>query len=222
MRRKAILSALGGLLILVLFAIVWMREPYRMGRASLRQRSEAIERGAKLYAANCAQCHGADGSGLSAPPLNLKKFREGEPAEMETMAEFLYKTIARGRAGMAMPPFLREEGGPLNSQQIQDLVAFIQYGDWGKVLAQPPSTPSPTAELGPQLFKQKCIVCHKLGEEGGTIGPDLSKIGRQREMDWLLRWLENPQAVKPGATMPRIPLTEEERKALAEYLAGLK
>ncbi|NIT78786.1 MAG: c-type cytochrome, partial [Thermoplasmata archaeon] len=175
MRGRAILAVIGSLLILVLFAAVWMREPNRMEEASVRQRLEALDRGAQLYLANCAGCHGQSGAGLAGPPLNLPRFQEEEEAE------FLRKTIARGLPGTGMPPWHREEGGPLNSQQVDDLVTFIQYGDWGEA----PPTPSRAAELGQQLFKQKCITCHQIGGEGGAVGPDLSEIGRQRELEWL-------------------------------------
>jgi cytochrome c oxidase subunit 2 len=35
------------------------------------------------------------------------------------------------------------------------------------------------------------------------------------------RWLADPQQLKPGANMPEVPLSAEDRAALVAYLEGL-
>jgi putative heme-binding domain-containing protein len=49
---------------------------------------------------------------------------------------------------------------------------------------------------GAGLFrgKGKCLDCHRVNGEGSASGPDLSEIGRQREPQWLLRALVEPEA----------------------------
>jgi cytochrome c5 len=51
-----------------------------------------------------------------------------------------------------------------------------------------------------------------------ALAPDLAQVrGRLRPLD-LLAWLEDPSALKPDASMPRIPLTEAERVDIAAAL----
>jgi mono/diheme cytochrome c family protein len=75
---------------------------------------------------------------------------------------------------------------------------------------------------GAELFTRKgCIGCHTLkGHDGaeGQLGPDLSKIGKERDRETLIPWIRDPQAQKPGSAMPTLDLTLKEAEALADYL----
>ena len=78
------------------------------------------------------------------------------------------------------------------------------------------------APLGEKLFTRKgCIACHTLkGHDGadGTMGPDLSKIGVDRDKAELIPWILDPQSQKPGNPMPSLGLTQPEAEALADYI----
>lgn len=83
--------------------------------------------------------------------------------------------------------------------------------------------PAKPAEAGEKLFSDKgCSGCHAINGKGGSAGPNLSKIGTSRDAEWLKKWIKNPSAVKPGTTMPTLPLKDDEIAAVAAYLAGLK
>jgi high-affinity iron transporter len=78
-----------------------------LGLVNYPARAPKVERGRALYAAACAQCHGAagDGRGASAPGQNPPptSFRE---ARMKAMAPHqLYNAIGFGVDGTAMPSF---------------------------------------------------------------------------------------------------------------------
>ena len=46
---------------------------------------------------------------------------------------------------------------------------------------------------GPKLFKEYyCIDCHTLGHQGGTVGPDLSKIGKTKSLAWIKAQIFHP------------------------------
>lgn len=76
---------------------------------------------------------------------------------------------------------------------------------------------------GKKLYEDKrCAMCHAIAGQGGTIGPDLSAVGKQRDRDWLLRFLKDPKAVVPDAKMMPVTASEPELAALADYLAALK
>ncbi len=63
-----------------------------------------------------------------------------------------------------------------------------------------------------------CLACHKIAENGGTLGPDLSTVGNRLARQAIDRTLINPTAPMPSyAEMPA-----EKRAALVEFLAQLK
>jgi cytochrome c oxidase subunit II len=97
---------------------------------------------------------------------------------------------------------------------------------------------APTADparRGAELFHQVgCGACHAIRgtEATGDIGPDLTHLASRRTLaagtlpmteEALVRWISDPQAVKPGARMPAFGVLGEQRvEALAAYLASLK
>jgi menaquinol-cytochrome c reductase cytochrome b/c subunit len=74
-------------------------------------------------------------------------------------------------------------------------------------------------EPGKQAVAQSgCLACHKIGENGGDLGPDLTHIGDQLQRGAIARTLENPTAPMPSyAAMP-----EDKKTALVDFLASLK
>ncbi len=87
----------------------------------VERNEESITRGADLFAANCASCHGRTGVGdgpaavaLNPKPANLRKMSGQHPD-----GDFAWK-IANGRG--AMPAWKRS----LDENQIWDLTNFIQ------------------------------------------------------------------------------------------------
>jgi cbb3-type cytochrome oxidase cytochrome c subunit len=59
---------------------------------------------------------------------------------------------------------------------------------------------------------------------GGTSGPDLTHIGaRQPDPAWHMAHFKDPASVVPGSAMPPYGhLSEEELKALTDYMLSLK
>ena len=68
--------------------------------------------------------------------------------------------------------------------------------------------------------KLSCLGCHRLGHDGGRIGPDLTAVGARLNAQAIRRKLEDPQAVTPGGLMPRIPMPASTRELIVAYLAG--
>lgn len=146
-KRKVVALSLLWALILIIQGY-WLFESQRMTQASAAAREEQAAHGAQLYAQNCMLCHGPVGEGIIGPPLNREEFRaEGKtPIQAATIQDFLTKTIARGRPGFdnstweieddkihsytRMPAWSTADNGPLNEQQIRDLVTFLMYGNW--------------------------------------------------------------------------------------------
>ncbi len=135
-------------------------------------------RGAQIYDANCAVCHGPDGKGRVGATLS-SVFSSIQPDAL------IRQTIANGIAGTAMPGWLQPVG-PLTDQDINDLVAFIEGLSGGRPGDFPTPalreiTPIPTLPEvagnpteGAALYGQNCAMCH--GDQGqGRVGARLSK-----------------------------------------------
>lgn len=85
-------------------------------------------RGEKIFAKECARCHGARGKG--GPNVSI-----GNPGLLADASNgFLRYAIREGRSGTAMPAF----GDKLQDQGVEDVVAFVRS-------LMPP--PAPRAEL---------------------------------------------------------------------------
>ena len=77
-----------------------------------------------------------------------------------------------------------------------------------------------------------CVGCHTIrGVSAGTLGPDLTTFGSRHTMaaailpttiDNVAAWIKDPAAIKPSAKMPALGLTDEQARAVATYLIGLK
>jgi cytochrome c oxidase subunit 2 len=86
------------------------------------------------------------------------------------------------------------------------------------------------AVRGQELFEAKgCLQCHAITPDGKSMGPNLNNFAnrdrvasfRPNTEEWLAKWLDDPQEVKPGSTMPDVGLTQDEIDALVEYLYSL-
>jgi mono/diheme cytochrome c family protein len=85
----------------------------------------------------------------------------------------------------------------------------------------------PEIQQGADLFSQVgCMNCHTYAGEGASnLGaPDLTDIGNAgRSNEYWMRWIHNPQDIKPGTQMPPFPLlSDEQLSALATFLNASK
>jgi mono/diheme cytochrome c family protein len=51
-----------------------------------------------------------------------------------------------------------------------------------------------------------------------AIGPSLRKIGSKVNPAWLVKWITNPQAVRPRTRMPNFMFSEDQATSIAAYL----
>ncbi|MEW6128594.1 MAG: c-type cytochrome [Acidobacteriota bacterium] len=79
---------------------------------------------------------------------------------------------------------------------------------------------TPLVTRGRQLFFEKnCYGCHKVeGLSNGTLGPDLSEVGKKFKVDYLWESLADPRANSATSFMPKFNLNDEETKALVIFL----
>jgi len=87
---------------------------------------------------------------------------------------------------------------------------------------------------GKRVFETTaCINCHAIAGTvaNGQYGPDLTHLMSRKTLasgavantsDNLRRWIENPDAVKPGSLMPAMKLNDADLDALVRYMATLR
>ncbi len=70
----------------------------------------------------------------------------------------------------------------------------------------------------PAVFSQICIACHSINGSGGVVGPALDQVDQKYSEQELKAWLTDPNAVKPGTKMPKLPLTTQQIESLTSFL----
>ncbi len=208
--------ALGFALVLLVIAAIgplvyWLNEPSRQAGAVQEFDRKAVGRGRSLFQPTdspehgahfgCATCHGAEGQGgvtnytvtdylganrtvkwaVPAVDTALLKF---SPEEVQTILTY-------GRANSPMPAWGVEGGGPMNAQQITDLVAYLDSIKISPEAARKRALEEATTQAeadgffsanGATLFKTNCARCHTKGWSfgepevmgGGAFGPNLT------------------------------------------------
>jgi mono/diheme cytochrome c family protein len=74
-------------------------------------------------------------------------------------------------------------------------------------------------EPGKQAVAQSgCLACHKIGENGGDLGPNLTHIGDRLQRGAISRSLDNPTAPMPSFRN----LPAEKKTAMVDFLASLR
>lgn len=79
---------------------------------------------------------------------------------------------------------------------------------------------TPLVNKGRELFmSQNCYGCHRIeGISNGTLGPDLSDVGKKWKVDYLWESIVDPRANSKTSFMPKFNLTDDEVKALVIFL----
>jgi mono/diheme cytochrome c family protein len=194
---------LWALILLVVSAVglplYWLREPGRQEGADRGFDNRAVNRGHSLFLPTnspehgahfgCQDCHGPEGVGGSArytltlPDGSFRTVVWKAPALNSVLSRFSTEEVRRilvyGRPQTPMPAWGVEGGGPMNDQQIDDLVAYIE-----SIQLSPEELKKENAALtdGAALFDAMCARCHTNGwsydepqvQGGGAFGPNLT------------------------------------------------
>jgi cytochrome c2 len=72
---------------------------------------------------------------------------------------------------------------------------------------------------GRALFGEvRCVSCHAVNGRGGTMGPELTRIGDKVRRDWLFSYLKDPHREQPDTAMLQYRLTDTQLRDLTEFL----
>ncbi len=114
----------GGAILLALMAAVFpfyrWYEPTQRDDARTAQAEALANEGGSIWQTSCAQCHGNNGEGNIGPALNSKQFLQSATDEQARTL------ISVGIPGSQMSAYSLDHGGPLTSEQIKSVVAYIR------------------------------------------------------------------------------------------------
>jgi len=161
MEKRILIATLLTAAIALFLTFYWLTEPLRVKANAEKMRLESVEKGKNLYMTHCARCHGkAGGPQKGIRPINSKDYLKNVDDTV------LYKIIERGIPGTGMAALGDKEGGPLNLEQIRDLVAFIR--NWEKTAPALPMEEAPSKarpgfvqEEVAYIGSKTCIECHQ-------------------------------------------------------------
>ncbi|WP_263139477.1 cytochrome-c oxidase, cbb3-type subunit III [Pseudomonas sp. RIT-PI-AD] len=114
---------------------------------AVAQDEQALKMGGRLFASNCAVCHGSDAKGAYGfPNLTDNEWRwGGEPATIKT-------TIMGGRQA-AMPAW----GEILGEEGVHNVAAYVLTQLAGRKL---PENAKADVDAGQKIFAANCVACH--------------------------------------------------------------
>lgn len=141
---------------------------------------DSLKGGLALYRVRCGDCHGLDARGYRGPDLTA--VLGGMPDER------LFQTIRKGVPGTEM------QASTAPDDDVLMIMAYLRNMN----AAAPVENPIGDIDNGGRLFAARCAGCHRAGDTGGRLGPDLSRIGAARSRDALVREIRTPSEWMPA------------------------
>ena len=179
-----------------------------------------------LFSANCAGCHGAEGTHGPALPL-------ADPLYLAIADDStIGSTIAMGRPGTAMSAFSQKLGGMLTDEQIESIVRGIRdrWGRTGRMtgLTTPPYEPTAhgSAQEGEAVYAKFCASCHGTGDGGGpnagsvTNPSYLSLVSNQFLRTVIITGRPDFGAPDWRGNVPGRPMTDQEISDVVAWLSS--
>lgn len=206
----------------------------------------------------CTLCHNSMGRAPmlgDIGPLSIERMADSRyKGDAKTSEEYIYESLVKpsafvvtgfGKAGTkdTESPMPDVSGGSigLSDTIIKAVVAYLQDSSGSEVTVEiPTDVPEESDDEGGEarapyesaeaiIEELTCGMCHKIGEEEGEMGPDLTTIGASNDKEYLRRALIDPNAdIAEGFDAEMMPdtygedLSAKEMEMLVNYLAGLK
>ncbi len=206
----------------------------------------------------CTLCHNAMGrapmldkvAAVSEERMKDARYKGAAKTVQEYLHESLVKPSAFVVAGFGKSgsndtespmPDVTGGGIGLNEAELAAVTAYLQDSSGGEVTVEIPqmeaapaegATPAAAAPLKTAeevIAKYSCGMCHKIADQAGELGPDLTKIGASKSKDYLREALVDPEKVIAagfsGGMMPATfgdDMKAKELEMLVNYMAGSK
>lgn len=178
-------------------------EDNRVKSEAAEQQETSIERGRETFLSLCLQCHGPAGEGYTAPgeagtgrigaalggvntSLNQQGINSrGTPVAggVAGRATIIHNTIVNGLknpdGSVRMPAFSAANGGPLNDEQINELVIFIQNNDWNETYNQAIEEYGGYPTAGPNVPATQTAQAEGGAAPAGAASPEAAGGGEE-------------------------------------------
>jgi mono/diheme cytochrome c family protein len=123
----------------VLLPFLYLREPARQKSAANKELTESVRLGHATFEEFCARCHGAQAQGGTVKRYVTPGVKNAKPTDVqapdlreiysrhpdEDVGAVAWEAIQKGRPPTPMPTWGVRYGGPMNDQQITDLVNYL-------------------------------------------------------------------------------------------------
>jgi mono/diheme cytochrome c family protein len=123
----------------VLLPFLYLREPVRQRAAASKELTESVRLGKATFEEFCSRCHGDDAEGGTVARYVTPGVKGAKPEDVEApnlreiysrhpdqdVAAVAWEAIQKGRPPTPMPTWGLRYGGPMNDQQITDLVNYL-------------------------------------------------------------------------------------------------
>ncbi len=162
-----------------------------------------------LASYGCVRCH------VVALPDGVKVAATDDPPELthiadKTTREWIFGWLKNPQSYSAtatMPNY------QFKDDELRDISAFLISQSTplpgGPAAPAAPGTPDAAAlQAGASVYGESfCASCHAVQNAaglmvGGTLGPELTRIGTKARPAWLAQWVGNPKLYDPGTAMP--------------------
>jgi mono/diheme cytochrome c family protein len=146
----------------------------------------STQRGQTLFAQNCAPCHGDFGEGGPNPanpnqiiaPIGTANFLNTHDDAT------LVQIITQGQPDLGMSPFGSADGGNLDDDQINSIVAYLRSWQANPPVTAPPQITIPTLSLSAaDIYVHICAQCHGQNGEGTMVGPAINDLADDTDQE---------------------------------------
>jgi len=146
----------------------------------------SILRGQTLFEQNCAPCHGDFGEGGPNPsqpnqiiaPISTSGYLNTHDNTT------LFEIISQGQPDQGMSPFGSSNGGDLDDDQINSIVAYLRSWQAIPPAITPPQFTFPTLSLSAtEIYSTICAQCHGANGEGTIIGSAINDLSDDTDQE---------------------------------------
>lgn len=154
----------------------------------------------------CRGCHKIKGR---------EKIKVGPPLDemnAKVKSDWLYRWLRNPKEYL---PRTKMPNSKLTEQEAADVAASLLQG--GKTDATVPQGDSKTGKT--VLLESRCVSCHTIEDKGGTVAPELAKVGSKDYPQMLFRIIQDPHALWHESKMPIFGFPEQTIRDMVSFMS---